>query len=68
MSFAEQVGGDVAPFLRWLVARGDWTVLELLDVLDDPGAWEPEFAEWQAETMPVPALAELEGEERTARR
>lgn len=47
MTLAQNVGPDLAAFLRWLVQRGDWELRELLDVIDDPAAWEIEWREWQ---------------------
>ena len=67
MSLHRQVGSELAPFLRWLVDRGDWDLRTLLDVLDDPAAWEPEFVEWQSATEHRPTDGELEGEERATR-
>lgn len=67
MSLVDQVGHRLGDFLRWLVARGDWSVQQLIDLIDDPGAWEPEFAEFESETTPAPSLDQLAGEDRAAR-
>jgi hypothetical protein len=66
MSLRDQVGPDVARFLRWLVDRGDWSVKELVDLLEDPAAWEPEFDEWTRASSGVP-IEELQGEDRANR-
>jgi hypothetical protein len=63
VSLREQIGPDVARFLRWLVDRGEWSVSEVLSVVDDPAAWEPEWLEWTREVCAV-SVAELEGEDR----
>jgi hypothetical protein len=63
MSLAEQVGPDVAPFIRWLTGTGDWTVRDLIEVLHDARVWEFEFREWQRETRQRATPEECEGEE-----
>ncbi len=59
----EQIGPELAPFLRWLIDSGDWTVRQVLDVLEDAHAWELEFAEYERETRQRATPEECGGEE-----
>jgi hypothetical protein len=63
----EQIGSELAPFLRWLTEQGDWSVRQVLDVLEDARGWEGEFAEYEGETRSRASPEECEGEERADR-
>jgi hypothetical protein len=67
---AAQVGPDVAPFLRWLVASSvGLEPEEVLDVLEDPHAWREEFRRFVLDRArgTAPSREECEGEERASR-
>lgn len=69
-SLAAQVGPDVVPFLRALIAGAhDLTLDEVLDVLENPDAAEPEFRRFVLERSraTAPSREECEGEERASR-
>lgn len=66
---ARQVGPELGAFVRWLVDGEAWSLAELLDVLEHPDQWEPEYRQWQLEQLEAsaPTRDELEGKERAAR-
>lgn len=69
-TLAAQVGPVLAEFLRWLVEGSHpWTLAEVLGVIDDPRAWQPEYLAFLLERRraSAPTAAQCESEERAAR-